>query len=403
MSAHALDALHLLLRWLHIIAAIMWIGDSFLFMWLDSHLSKTDQSRGGEGQMVGELWMVHSGGFYEVYKRKYLRPGELPQTLYWFKWESYSTWLTGACLLIIVYYLGAGALMVDPGGPLTHAQAVGVGVASLIAAWVVYDLLCRTPLVKDLRLFGAFGLVATMGIAYGYGCFLGGRATFLHTGALLGTIMAANVRFRIIPAQKALLAATAAGTTPDVSLGARAKMRSTHNHYLTLPLLFTMMSNHFPSTYGHSRAWLVFGLLCVFGVALKRLMITKRESSPALVVGAIAALASVVVLTAPPSAARSGSVAAPVANAAPVDFARVKQVIAARCSGCHAEKPTTPGIVAPPNGVIFDTAEHIRSYADRIKARVVDTQTMPLGNLTGMTDEERALIGQWVAQGARVE
>jgi uncharacterized membrane protein len=395
MTSHLLDMLHLLLRWVHIIAAIMWIGDSFLFMWLDSHLSKTDPARGAEGQMVGELWMVHSGGFYEVYKRKYLRTTEMPSTLHWFKWESYSTWLSGACLLAVVYYLGAGALLVDPGGPMGHGAAVCVSIGTIVVAWGVYDLLCKTTFARNLRVAGIVGLGFVALSSWGYSTFLTGRAAFLHTGAMLGTIMACNVFFRIIPSQRALLAATAAGTSPDVSLGVRAKLRSTHNHYLTLPLLFTMMSNHFSSTYGHARGWLVFSLLCVFGVALKRVMITRGQSNLFVVVGGALAFAAVVVLTAPVTSASVSDV-----TGEKVVFSQVKQVIEARCVGCHAEKPTTPGFVAPPNGVVFDSAERIRSFAARIKVRAVDTKTMPLGNLTGMTDDERERLGRWVSQGA---
>lgn len=396
MHAHALDWLHLIGRFVHIIAAIMWIGDSFLFMWLDSHLSKTDPARGGEGQMVGELWMVHSGGFYEVYKRKYLRSDEQPASLYWFKWESYTTWLSGAFLLLVVYYLGGGALLVDPAGPLSHGQAVAASLGLIALAWFFYDTVCRFSFAQRLPVMAALGVVAVAAVGAAYGAFLSGRAAYLHTGALFGTLMAANVFFRIIPSQRALLAATKAGTTPDVSLGVRAKLRSTHNHYMTLPLLITMLSNHFPATYGHRYAWVVLTLLAVLGVLVKRFMITR---SAVTIGGALAVCAALVALTAPESSA--AALPAP-SGGERVAFAKVKTIIEARCSGCHAEKPTTPGFVAPPNGVVFDTPEHIRAHADRIKFRAVDTKTMPLGNMTGITDDERALLGQWVAEGASV-
>ncbi|MBX7102005.1 MAG: urate hydroxylase PuuD [Myxococcaceae bacterium] len=399
MNPVVTEWLNVLVRWLHVIAAIMWIGDSFLFMWLDSHLSKPSKPR--EGEVVGELWMTHSGGFYEVIKRKSLRPEEMPAHLYWFKWESYTTWLSGFLLLVVVYYLGGQAMLTDVGSRLSHLEAVGLSLGLLLGALAVYDVLCRTPLVGSLRLFGVVGLVAVVGTAFGLSQVFTARAVFLQVGAMLGTVMASNVFFRIIPAQRHMIAATTAGQPVDVSYGARAKQRSTHNHYLTLPVLFTMLSNHFPSLYGHAQSWAVLGLLFVFGVGLKATMNFRGQTPPLMLAGTVLALISVVVLTVP-SPASSAAAMAGYRAAGPVSFATVQTIVTARCVTCHAAVPTNPMFQAPPAGVSLESPELIGAHAERIFVRAVQTKTMPLGNLTGITDEERGLLGAWIAQGADV-
>ncbi len=398
MQAHLLESLNLFVRWAHVIAGIMWVGDSFLFMWLDRQLEPTDRVTGADGQVAGEMWMVHSGGFYEVVKRKYLAKNELPKSLHWFKWESYTTWWTGTCLLVIVYYLGGGAFLVDPtSAPLGVAPTIAIAVGTIAAAWFVYDFLAHQAWAKNIRVFGILGVSAIVAIAYGFSRLMTGRAAFIHAGALVGTIMAANVFFRIIPAQRALLAATHAGTTPDVSLGVRAKLRSTHNHYLTLPLLFMMLSNHFAATYGNPNAWLVLLALFITGIAAKQLMIEREHPRPWLVGALLVSIAAVVWMTAPISE-QSETPSGP-----PVAFSEVRHIVDARCIGCHAAKPTTGGFVAPPLGIIFEQNAMLVALAPRIKVRVVDTKTMPLANLTGMTDAERRVMALWIAQGAKVD
>jgi uncharacterized membrane protein len=305
--------LNLLVRWAHVIAAIMWIGDSFLFMWLDGQLRKTERKL--EGDVVGEIWMAHSGGFYEVIKRKSL--AELPPVLHWFKWESYTTWITGFLLLIIVYYLGGAAMLVDPGSSLSHLAAVHVSLALILGSVVLYDLICRTPLASDIRVFGVVALGLIVGATYGIGQVFTPRATFLQVGAMIGTIMASNVFFRIIPAQRHMLAATKEGRPVDTSYGARAKKHSTHNHYVTLPVLFTMLSNHFPTLYANAHAWAVLGLLAVAGVGLKYAMNHRVRTHPLLLAGTVAAFAGVAVLTAPEAVAMDPTLAA----RPPVSFA----------------------------------------------------------------------------------
>ena len=363
MSPVVQEWLNLVVRWAHVIAAIMWIGDSFLFMWLDSQLRKSGRELPGD--VVGELWMAHSGGFYEVVKRKSL--DKLPEKLHWFKWESYTTWITGFLLLIIVYYLGGKAMLLDATSPLSHLAAVHISLGLILGAVVIYDLLCRTPLVKDNRVFGALGFVLIVGTAYGISRYFTPRAAFLQIGAMLGSIMASNVFFRIIPAQKHMLAATEAGRPVDTSYGARAKSRSTHNHYLTLPVLFTMLSNHFPALYGHPMPWLVLGLLFIAGAGAKYIMNFRKSTHPVVFIGTLAAFGGVVFLTAPKAIAIDPAYAA----GPPVSFATAQQIIQTRCVTCHSEKPTNPSFAAPPSGVMFDSPERIASYAPRIFVRAV--------------------------------
>lgn len=395
MSPILQEWLNLVVRWAHVIAAIMWIGDSFLFMWLDSQLRKSERPLPGD--VVGELWMAHSGGFYEVVKRKSL--DRLPDKLHWFKWESYTTWITGFLLLIIVYYLGGKAMLLDASSPISHLAAVHISLGLILGSAVLYDLLCRTPLVKDNRVFGLVGFALTVGAAYGISLYFTPRAAFLQVGAMLGTIMASNVFFRIIPAQKEMLAATKEGRPVDTSYGARAKSHSTHNHYLTLPVLFTMLSNHFPALYGHPWPWAVLGLLFVAGAGAKYVMNFRGRTHPVVLVGTLVSFGGVVALTAPKAIAIDPAYAA----GPPVSFATAQQILQTRCVTCHSEKPTNPSFAAPPSGVMFDTPERIASYAPRIFVRAVQTKTMPLGNMTFITETERKLLGGWIAQGADLQ
>lgn len=394
MSPVVHEWLNLLVRWAHVVAAIMWIGDSFLFMWLDSQLRKGDRDLPGD--VVGELWMAHSGGFYEVVKRRSL--DALPAKLHWFKWESYTTWITGFLLLVIVYYLGGRAMLTDAGSPLSHASAVGLSLGLIAGAVVVYDLLCRTPIARDGRVFGVVGLGLTVAAAWWISRVFTPRAAFLQVGAMLGTVMASNVFFRIIPAQRHMLAATAEGRPVDTSYGARAKQRSTHNHYLTLPVLFTMLSNHFPALYGSPRPWAVLGLLLVAGAGAKHVMNLRARAHPAVLAGTAAALAGVAILTSP----RAMAIDPALAEGPPVSFATAQTIVQLRCVTCHAEAPTNPSFTSPPLGVMLDTPERLQDYAERALVRSVLTKTMPLGNLTQMTDDERRLLGAWIAQGADI-
>lgn len=389
------DWLHLLLRWTHVTAAIMWIGDSFLFVWLDRSLSPP--RAGLAGDVSGELWMVHSGGFYEVIKRRTLKPDEVPDTLHWFKWEAYATWLSGFALLVIVYWLGAGAFLVR--GP---GQSAGVAIAESIGALVLgvvlYEAVWNSPLAHRPRAAAwlSFGLL--VGWAWALCQVFSGRAAFLHFGAALGTIMAANVAHVIIPAQRRMLAATRAGEPMDARLGARAKVRSMHNHYLTLPVLFTMLANHFSATWSHPLNWLVLVLLAVFGAAAKHVMNARGTSDRRVVFAGVAALLAVAGMTAHPPA----TPAAADRVHGTVSFESAQAILERRCLSCHATHPSNPSFTAPPLGVVFEDPARIHALAPRIMERAVVTRTMPLGNITGITQAERDTLGAWIAEGAPV-
>lgn len=282
MDPHVSDWLHLGLRWLHIIAAVMWIGNSLFFAWLDKHLTAPEQKKDG---VEGELWMVHSGGFYQV-EKKLVAPDKLPAVLHWFKWEAGFTWISGILLLIFLFY-ASGSLMVDRSvADISHLQAVLLSVGLLVGGWVVYDLLMRSPLGKSQRLLSGVGFLLIGGLAYGLTHALSGRAAYIQIGAMLGTIMVANVWMVIIPSQRHLVEATRAGRRPDPAYAKRAKLRSMHNHYLTFPIIFIMLSNHFPSTYGSAHAWLVLVVLMLLGAGVKHLM-NVADQSPFLLLGGL--------------------------------------------------------------------------------------------------------------------
>ena len=391
-----LEWLGTLVRWVHVIAAIMWIGDSFLFMWLDATLERARRERTGD--VVGEIWLVHSGGFYEVVKRRSLTVAELPHHLYAFKWQAYTTWLSGAFLLAVVYWLGGGALLVESGSRLTHGMAVLVSAGAMLGGWLLYDSACRTPLYQKPRLLATLLTLVLAATVYGLTHVLGARAAWLQTGAMLGSIMAANVFTVIVPGQKRMLAQTRAGEPVDTSLGARAKVRSMHNHYLTLPVLFMMLSQHFPSGYGHPQSWLVLLLITAVGVVLKYIMNFGRRSDWRAVMVGVLALAGAIVMTTRPGA---GHAAMTAARGWSVPDEQAYAIVARRCATCHSEHPSNPSFPEPPNGVKLDTPERLRAMAPRVQVRAIDTRTMPLGNLTGMTDAERDTLAAWLAQSSR--
>lgn len=399
MDPVLLEWLGALARWTHVIAAIMWIGDSFLFVWMDTSLEPPTRLR--EGNVAGEMWMVHSGGFYEVVKRRSLAPDEMPPRLHWFKWEAYTTWISGFLLLGIVYYFGGGVFLVDHAtSHLPTWGAIATSVALLAGAWLVYDWLWRSPLGRRPRIATAICLLLVVAACFGLPHVFTGRAAFLHLGAMFGTIMAANVWRVIIPGQHRMLEATRAGRPVDLSHGVRAKMRSMHNHYLTLPVVFVMLSNHLPSAYGSPLNGLVLLLLVVLGFAAKHVMRTgARGRVPTLAAGIVVLAAVVMIATRP-----TGGAAAPDFSSAPrVSFAEVEAILQRRCLTCHSAHPTNPSFPQPPAGVTLDVPAHVHDLAPRIMTRAVVTKTMPLGNLTGMTEEERRTLGAWIAQGAHVD
>jgi uncharacterized membrane protein len=399
MEAHLIEMLGMLLRWLHVIAGIAWVGSSFYFVWLDDSLEPpapdSDAARKG---VSGELWAVHGGGFYNPQKYG-VAPASLPEKLHWFKWEAYVTWLSGTALLVIVYWMRAQTMMVDPlVASLTPAQAVGIGVASMVVSWFVYDLLCRSPLGRHNGMLGAvvFGLLTLL--AWELCRTLGGRAAYIHVGTSMGTIMAANVFFVIIPGQKRMVAAMRAGRKPDPLDGIRGKQRSVHNNYFTLPVVFIMISNHYSSTYAHPQAWAVLALIGGAGVLI-RLFFNRRHKgivkyrylgAAAVLLGAVAVWTAPHVQALPPVTG-------------PVTLDRVRSIVGQRCVVCHSSSPTFPGITQPPAGVVLLSSDAVVQNAQRIYQQVVVNRIMPLGNATQMTDEERAVIAAWVTSGAKAQ
>jgi uncharacterized membrane protein len=399
MDAHLIDFLSLLLRWLHIIAGIAWIGSSFYFIWLDNSLEPpAEGSEARKKGVSGELWAVHGGGFYNPQKYA-VAPASLPERLHWFKWEAYTTWLSGTALLVVVYWLRAQTMMIDGGvAQLTPWQAIGIGAASMVGSWFVYDALCRSPLGRRDGLLGAviFALLALL--AWALHQWLGGRAAFMHVGTAIGTIMVANVFFVIIPGQKKIVEAMRAGGLPDPIHGLRGKQRSVHNNYFTLPVLFIMISNHYASTYGHPHAWAILVLMMAAGVSIRHFFNRRHKGVLAWQYPALGAvlLGAVAWWTAP------RPIALPPVEG-PVNFARVRGILGERCLNCHAPTPTFPGLAQPPAGVLLHTPEQILKNVQRIHQQTVATRTMPLGNITQMTDQERAVIAAWIAAGATTQ
>lgn len=390
------DWLNLLLRWTHLIAGIAWIGSSFYFIWLDSHLEAPKPS---DATVEGSLWMVHSGGFYRVERRR-IGPGQMPDVLHWFKWEAAITWMSGLLLLIVVYYLTGGIYLIDPAvSKLTTGQAAGLGIGSIVLGWFVYDALWQSPLARRPALATTLSLALVAGATLLLCRLLGGRAAFVHVGAMLGTIMVANVWERILPAQRRMIAATAVGKTPDFSEGDRAKRRSVHNSYMTFPVLFIMLSNHFPATFGGPLNALVLVLLMVAGAAARHVMIGKGPSRRWAYVPVLAAFAGVFLLTRPAAGLLGASPEAHTPGPTPA-FAEVQTIVQTRCGTCHSRTPSAAGFASAPAGVMFDDPASIRRLAMRIYQRAVVTKTMPLANMTGITDEERAVLARWVEHGA---
>ena len=403
LTPYLLDWLNLVVRWLHVITGIAWIGASFYFVWLDNNIRPPAPGSALANKGVsGELWAVHGGGFYNP--QKYLvAPAELPKELHWFKWEAYSTWLSGFALLTIVYYFNAQAMMIDKSvADLTSLQAVGIGLASLAIGWTVYDLLCRSKLGQHDLAFGLVMFAFLVASAWVLNHFLSGRAAYIHVGAMIGTIMVANVLMLIIPGQRKMVAAMAAGGKPDPIHGLRAKQRSVHNNYFTLPVLFIMISNHYAMTYRHQHAWAVLAAMMAAGVLIRHFFNLRHRGRiewkyP---IAGVAILIALAIAIAPkPPVAGSGSGTS--ANDPAAQFAKIQAIITQRCATCHAAAPTQPGFAAAPAGIELQNGALIHQNAARIYQQAVQTRAMPLANLTQMTDAERAQVAAWYESGAK--
>jgi uncharacterized membrane protein len=397
MEVYVLDWLNVLARWLHFIAGIAWIGSSFYFVWLDNHLQAVKDPADDAKGVGGEVWSVHGGGFYHAQKYK-VAPAQLPETLHWFKWEAYTTWLSGMFLLALVYWYGAEVYLIDRSVmELSSPAAVGIAIAFLAGGWIVYDLLCKSPLGKDDDILGGVLLVLTGILAWGLCQLYSGRGAYIHFGAVLGTIMVANVFFMIIPGQREMVNAAARGEVPDPEPGIRAKQRSVHNTYFTLPVLFVMISNHYAMTYAHAYNWLILVAISLAGALIRVYFVArhKGKASPVPIVAAVLILLAVAVAIAPRSrAASSGS---------SVSFAQVRSIVHERCTPCHSDNPTHFAFPAAPSGVVFDTDDQIVTEAMFIHQQTVTIRSMPIGNMTEMSEKERVIIDEWYLSGATAD
>ncbi|WP_020406409.1 urate hydroxylase PuuD [Hahella ganghwensis] len=397
------EVLNLILRFFHVITGIAWIGASFYFIWLDNSLETPPKWKADKG-IRGDLWAIHGGGFYEVAKYR-LAPPEMPKHLHWFKWEAYTTWITGFFLLALMYYVGAEAYLIDKRvADLTQGQAIGIGLGVIAGGWFFYDLLCKSPLAKNGTLLGIVLFAGGTGLAYFLTQVFSARGAYIHMGAVIGTIMAGNVFRVIMPGQRALVDAVKAGGAPDPSWAEKAKLRSTHNTYTTLPLIFIMISNHYPITYNHAYNWAVLMVIVVITAAIRRYFVLRHTNSetPWLLAGAgVAALALIVMIA--PKSLSSLSVPAQAEAAdvvAEVNINRVEVVLQSRCATCHSSAPTDDMFGTAPGGVMLDDIAQMKQWAPRIQARAIDSTDMPFMNKTEMTDEERVLVGKWIAAGA---
>jgi uncharacterized membrane protein len=398
MENYVLDWLNLGIRWLHLIAGIAWIGASFYFIMLDLSLKAPKKAEDAQRGVHGELWAVHGGGFYQSQKFLAGPRGEpLSEDLHWSKWEAYTTWLSGMGLLALVYWHGANAYLIDRSVmELPVPAAIAISAGSLVVGWLVYDALCRA--VSNELALAAIVFVLVVAAAWGYGQVFGARAAYVHVGALIGTIMVWNVFFHVIPGQKKMVNAIRAGQAPDARYGIIGKQRSVHNTYFTLPVLFTMISAHYPMTYGHGHAWAVLAVIMLAGALIRQYFVLRHVGRNAVWLPAVATVL-LLGLAAAIAPARNGATP----GSGPVAFSAVQPIVAMRCAVCHAEKPTFPGFQQPPGGVLLDTPERIRAAAPRIQQQVIATRTMPIGNLTKMTDAERMLLGRWLAAGAPLD
>ena len=388
------------IRWLHVITAIAWIGSSFYFVALDLGLRKSADLPPGAS---GEEWQVHGGGFYHV--RKYLvAPAEMPEHLTWFKWESYATWLSGFALLCVMYYGGAHFYLVDTHVlDISATGAILLSLASIAVGWIVYDLLCKSPVGQNQNLLMVLLYVVLVIMAWGYTHLFSGRAAYLHLGAFTATIMSANVFFIIIPNQKKVVASLVAGLTPDPALGAQAKQRSLHNNYLTLPVVFLMLSNHSPLAFGTQYSWLIAALVFLMGVSIRHFFNSQhaRKGEPWWTWGVTAALFAIIIwLSTYPknTEAKAEQPFTPQAtrhfmNSA--GFEDVSLTVQGRCAMCHAAVPSYPGIHAAPKGVVFETDEDVARNAQAIYLQSAASHAMPPSNLTEIEPAERRLIAEW--------
>ena len=398
MEAYFFDVLNFLVRSLHIITGIAWIGASFYFVMLDNSLSKPKKSSDTENGVFGELWAVHGGGFY--HSQKYMlgpKNDQLDDNLHWSKWEAYTTWISGFFLMAIVYWYGADIYLIDASKvDMTQGTAIAVSLSFMFGGYIIYDILCKSALAKNDLLLGIVIFILVSIAAYALTQIFTGRGAFMTFGAMLGTIMAASVLFVIIPGQKQMVERLRAGQEVDAAPGIAGKQRSVHNTYFTLPVIFVMISNHYAMTYSHEYNWLILIAISMAGALIRIFFVSRHSPGKPLtgaLIAAIAIMIGVIWAMAPKTENVTLDTSAPL-----VEFSQVATIIEQRCTTCHAQKPTQLGFAAAPKGYMYDTPQQIKAQMAQIYQQAVVLKAMPIGNLTGMTDEERQLISTWYQQ-----
>ena len=389
MSIDFYSWISLSIRWLHVITGIAWIGASFYFVWLDNNLERPEKVKKGEPD--GELWSVHGGGFY--HNKKYMSaPSNMPEHLHWFKYEAYFTWISGFALLAVIYYYGANLYLIDKSKmALTNWQAIGASMGMLAGGWILYDLLCKSALRKKPGVFAILLFILLTLSAIGAGMMFSDRAAYIQVGAMIGTMMAGNVFFNIIPNQKIVVADLIAGRPVNPEFGKAAKLRSMHNNYMTLPVLFIMTSSHYPMTYGSGVGWLSLALISMAGIAVRHYFNLRHTTKPKAPF-AIAAIIFMVAAMTFPLALRKPEVQ----DVGTVSFENVRQIIDTHCTACHSLNPTHEWYDEAPSGFRLDTDALIRQNKTLILERAVTGKDMPLGNETEMTDVEREMLRVWI-------
>lgn len=393
LESHMMEWLNIVVRVMHITFGIAWIGASFYFVFLENALNRTENVR---DELAGNLWVIHGGGFYYLEKYK-TAPKLIPKHLHWFKYEAYFTWLSGFSLLFIVYYFNAKGFLIDTNVyAMSTAAAIVTGIGSFVVAWLLYDILCKTPLVKKGIWVTIVGVIIVTGFAWFYCYVFSARAAYIHFGAMLGSIMVANVFFVIIPSQKAMVKAAREGRPLNPELGKHAGLRSLHNNYLTLPVLFVMVSNHFPSTFGFKYPWIILAAISLGSAGIKHWLNLREKGKYSVWVMPLSVLIllATAYVSAPPKSGECKD---------NISFTEVNAIVQRRCITCHSATPTDDIIKTAPNGVTYDTPENIVKLKDKIMQRVVITKTMPQNNKTNMTPEERDIIRCWIEQGANLK
>jgi len=394
LESHMMEWLNIVIRLMHITFGIAWIGASFYFVFLENALNRTEDVR---DELAGNLWAVHGGGFYYLEKYK-VAPKTIPKHLHWFKYEAYFTWLSGFCLLFVVYYFNASAFLIDKNVlDISATEGILIGVSSFVVAWIIYDRMCKSSLIKNQLAFALVGFALLILFAWFYCHVFSARAAYIHFGAMIGGIMVANVFFVIIPGQKEMVRCAKLGIPLDPSLGKKALARSLHNNYFTLPVLFVMVSNHFPSTFGYEYPWVILAIISFGAAGVKHYLNLKEQQNLNVWILPV----SVVILLA------ACFISAPSTNPyeckKEVSITEVQEIIQKHCVQCHSSAPTDDVYKTAPNGVKYDTPQDIYNKRDLIMQRVVITKTMPQNNKTNITEEERNTIRCWIEQGASLK